>query len=67
MLILFHNLKFIIYFLEVKFLECVKPFCAVLPEIEKPQRKIQFREKVLWTAITLFIFLVCCQVIIIIV
>jgi len=46
----------------VKFLECIKPFCAILPEIEKPQRKIQFREKVLWTAITLFIFLVCCQI-----
>lgn len=80
----------------VKFLEVIKPFCAVLPEIQKPERKvsscplffliyicrfcqnlnylliyvflfffllqIQFREKVLWTAITLFIFLVCCQV-----
>ncbi|XP_071960369.1 protein transport protein Sec61 subunit alpha-like 1 [Antedon mediterranea] len=46
----------------VKFLEVLKPFCAVLPEISKPERKIQFREKVLWTAITLFIFLVCCQI-----
>lgn len=45
-----------------KFLEIIKPFCIILPEIEKPQRKIQFREKVLWTAITLFIFLVCCQI-----
>nr|Q25147.1 RecName: Full=Protein transport protein Sec61 subunit alpha [Halocynthia roretzi]BAA05019.1 HRSec61 [Halocynthia roretzi] len=45
-----------------KFLEVIKPFCIILPEIEKPQRKIQFREKVLWTAITLFIFLVCCQI-----
>ncbi|KAK7823904.1 hypothetical protein U0070_020575 [Myodes glareolus] len=45
----------------IKFLEVIKPFCAVLPEIQKPERKIQFREKVLWTAITLFIFLVCCQ------
>merc|ERR1719402_703641 len=35
---------------------------CVLPEIEQPDRKIQFREKVLWTAITLFIFLVCCQI-----
>ena len=26
------------------------------------QFQIQFREKVLWTAITLFIFLVCCQI-----
>uniref|UniRef100_A0A8C6YPH1 SEC61 translocon subunit alpha 2 n=1 Tax=Nothoprocta perdicaria TaxID=30464 RepID=A0A8C6YPH1_NOTPE len=48
--------------LTVKFLEVIKPFCAVLPEIQKPERKIQFREKVLWTAITLFIFLVCCQI-----
>ncbi|XP_077194052.1 protein transport protein Sec61 subunit alpha isoform X2 [Paroedura picta] len=46
----------------IKFLEIIKPFCAVLPEIQKPERKIQFREKVLWTAITLFIFLVCCQI-----
>merc|ERR1712036_113728 len=42
--------------------EFVKPFCSILPEVEKPKRKIQFREKVLWTAITLFIFLVCCQI-----
>ncbi|KAJ8301634.1 hypothetical protein KUTeg_020621 [Tegillarca granosa] len=48
--------------MAIKFLEFVKPFCAVLPEIAKPDRKIQFREKVLWTAITLFIFLVCCQI-----
>jgi len=46
----------------IKFLEFIKPFCQVLPEIQKPERKIQFREKVLWTAITLFIFLVCCQI-----
>ena len=25
-------------------------------------RKIPFREKVLWTVVTLFIFLVCCQI-----
>uniref|UniRef100_A0A673NH91 Protein transport protein Sec61 subunit alpha-like 1 n=1 Tax=Sinocyclocheilus rhinocerous TaxID=307959 RepID=A0A673NH91_9TELE len=50
------------FFPPVKFLEVIKPFCAVLPEIQKPERRIQFREKVLWTAITLFIFLVCCQI-----
>lgn len=43
-------------------MEVIKPFCSILPEIAKPERKIQFREKVLWTAITLLIFLVCCQV-----
>lgn len=35
---------------------------AVLPEVEAPDRKIPFREKLLWTSITLFIFLVCCQI-----
>ena len=59
LLLLFHWI-FIVF--SVKFLEFVKPFCSILPEIQKPERKIQFREKVLWTAITLFIFLVCCQV-----
>uniref|UniRef100_A0A183FYS6 Plug_translocon domain-containing protein n=1 Tax=Heligmosomoides polygyrus TaxID=6339 RepID=A0A183FYS6_HELPZ len=46
----------------VKFLEFVKPFCGFVPEVSKPERKIQFREKMLWTAITLFVFLVCCQI-----
>lgn len=35
---------------------------CVLPEVAQPDRKIPFREKVLWTIITLFIFLVCCQI-----
>jgi protein transport protein SEC61 subunit alpha len=38
----------------IKVLEFVNPFCSILPERQKPKRKIQFREKVLWTAITLF-------------
>ncbi|CAD5221145.1 unnamed protein product [Bursaphelenchus okinawaensis] len=46
----------------IKFLEFIKPFCGFIPEVSKPQRKIQFREKMLWTAITLFVFLVCCQI-----
>uniref|UniRef100_A0AC35TZL0 Plug_translocon domain-containing protein n=1 Tax=Rhabditophanes sp. KR3021 TaxID=114890 RepID=A0AC35TZL0_9BILA len=46
----------------VKFLEFVKPFCGLVPEISKPERKIQFKEKVAWTAVTLFVFLVCCQI-----
>ena len=28
----------------------------------KPERKIQFREEMPWTAINLFVFLVCCQI-----
>lgn len=35
---------------------------SILMNFFFPFLQIQFREKVLWTAITLFIFLVCCQV-----
>merc|ERR1711972_242242 len=35
---------------------------CVLPEAATPDRRIPFREKVLWTAISLFVFLVCCQI-----
>ncbi|XP_014905786.1 protein transport protein Sec61 subunit alpha isoform 2-like [Poecilia latipinna] len=44
--------------MDFKFLEVLKPFCAVLPQIQKPKQKIPFREKLQWTAITVFIFLV---------
>jgi len=33
-----------------------------LPEVSQPDRKIPFRERILWTVIALFIFLVCCQI-----
>jgi len=46
----------------VRFLHLIRPVMCVLPEVAPPDRKIPFREKVLWTAITLFIFLVCCQI-----
>ena len=48
--------------IAVKLLSFVKPLCGLVPEVARPERKIQFREKVLWTAITLFVFLVCCQI-----
>merc|ERR1711904_343206 len=46
----------------VRFLELVRPFMCVLPEVKSPERRRPFKERVLWTAITLFIFLVCCQI-----
>jgi protein transport protein SEC61 subunit alpha len=45
-----------------RFIHIVKPFMPILPEVATPERKIPFKEKVLWTAITLFIYLVCCQI-----
>ena len=46
----------------MRFLHLIRPVMCVLPEVEQPNRKIPFREKVLWTIIALFIFLVCCQI-----
>lgn len=46
----------------VRFLHLIRPMMSVLPEVATPTRKIPFREKCLWTIITLFIFLVCCQI-----
>ena len=35
---------------------------SIIPEVEQPEKKIAFRDKVLYTAATLLIFLVCCQI-----
>uniref|UniRef100_A0A6U2X7N0 Translocon Sec61/SecY plug domain-containing protein n=1 Tax=Entomoneis paludosa TaxID=265537 RepID=A0A6U2X7N0_9STRA len=46
----------------MRFLHLVRPVMCVLPEVASPDRKIPLREKLLWTSITLFIYLVCCQI-----
>ncbi|KAF7308208.1 Protein transport protein Sec61 alpha [Mycena chlorophos] len=40
----------------------VRPFLPILPEVASPDRNVPFQQKVLWTAVTLLIFLVCSQV-----
>ena len=47
---------------KVRFLTLIRPLMCILPEVSNPVRKVQFRDKIVWTAITLFIFLVCCQI-----
>ncbi|KAH6790401.1 SecY protein transport family protein [Perilla frutescens var. frutescens] len=42
-------------------LHLVKPFFSFLPEGQSADRKISFTEKVIYTMISLFIFLVCSQ------
>jgi protein transport protein SEC61 subunit alpha len=46
----------------MRFLNLVKPVMCVLPEVSSPTHRVPFKEKVMWTIITLFIFLVCCQI-----
>ena len=42
-------------------LDLVRPFLPVLPEVETAQKRIPVREKLMYTVVSLFIFLVCSQ------
>lgn len=44
-----------------RLLHLVRPFLNVLPEVQNADRRVPFREKFLYTAVSLFIFLVCSQ------
>lgn len=46
----------------IRFLHLIKPVMAIIPEVQSPDTRIPFKEKAMWTAITLFLFLVCCQI-----
>lgn len=46
----------------LRLIELVTPVMHMLPEISPPLKKLPFREKMLWTAITLFVYLICCQI-----
>ncbi len=41
-----------------KFLKFFTPFVKVMPEIKQPQREVAFKEKFIWTAIVLIIYLI---------
>jgi len=48
---------------SVRLIQLVTPVKHLLPEVEPPLRKnLAFREKMLWTAIVLFVYLICCQI-----
>jgi protein transport protein SEC61 subunit alpha len=44
----------------LRFIDLVIPVQNLLPEVEAPLKQIQFKGKLIWTAITLFIYLICC-------
>jgi protein transport protein SEC61 subunit alpha len=44
-----------------KVLHLLKPIVPFVPEIAQAGKKVSFKEKMMWTAGTLLIFLVCCQ------
>eukprot|EP00850_Spirogloea_muscicola_P020295 SM000212S06888 [mRNA] locus=s212:16715:19529:- [translate_table: standard] len=44
-----------------RLLHLVRPFLHFLPEVQTADRRVPFREKFLYTVVSLFIFLVCSQ------
>ena len=40
------------------FLRALSPFVRVMPEVKAPDREVSFREKFVWTAVVLIIFLI---------
>jgi protein transport protein SEC61 subunit alpha len=45
----------------VRFLDLIKPFSPILPEVQQPETKVPFNQKLMWTGLTLLIFLVMSQ------
>eukprot|EP00755_Sulcionema_specki_P002298 Sspe_Gene.26636::Locus_11174_Transcript_2_2_Confidence_0.667_Length_1635::g.26636::m.26636/K10956/SEC61A; protein transport protein SEC61 subunit alpha len=43
-------------------LDMVEPVLGLLPEVEKPKKQPEASDRILWSGLALFIFLVCCQV-----
>ncbi len=41
-----------------KFLRFFSPFVRAMPEIKQPQREVSFKEKFIWTAVVLMIYLI---------
>ena len=48
--------------MSFRILDLVRPFCSYLPEVDSPERRVPFKQRVLWTGVVLFIFLVCSQI-----
>merc|ERR1712137_729529 len=45
-----------------RIMDIMRPFMAIIPEVQQAATKVPFKERVLWTSVTLFIYLVCCQI-----
>ncbi|MFW9930635.1 MAG: preprotein translocase subunit SecY [Candidatus Thorarchaeota archaeon] len=41
-----------------KFLKFFSPFVRIMPELKQPQREVTFKEKFIWTAVVLIVYLV---------
>ncbi|KAF2238754.1 protein transport protein SEC61 alpha subunit [Viridothelium virens] len=46
---------------SLRFLDLVKPFLPLLPEVSSPETRTPFQQRLMWTGVTLLIFLVMSQ------
>ena len=42
--------------------EWLKVFSGLIPTIEKPEHTVTPRDKLFWTGVALFVYLICCQI-----
>ena len=47
---------------EIRFINLIKPLMFLIPEVAQPKLEIKKQQKFIWTAIILFIFLICSQI-----
>ncbi len=47
---------------KIRLLDLIKPLTGYLPGVQSPTRQVLMREKMIWTGIVLFIYLICCQI-----
>ena len=45
---------------KIRILDLIKPLTGYLPCVSHPIRQVLLREKMIWTGIVLFIYLICC-------
>ena len=48
--------------MSARVLDLMRPFMAIIPEVQQATTKVPFKDRVIWTSVTLFIYLVCCQI-----
>lgn len=48
--------------MSFRVLDLVKPFAPLVPEVIAPERKVSFQQRVMWTGVTLLIFLVMSEI-----
>lgn len=47
---------------QLRLLSLMRPAMVILPEIQKSEKRVQFKDRAIWTGITLFLYLICSQI-----